>query len=456
MFWRFLAGPPIDRVVQQTPDDRDRFIDAIRAFAIVIVVLGHGFLALVAWHDQVPRAGNLLSEYPTGQLITWLFQVMPLFFFAGGYSNTASWEHRGGATYAQWMWRRAQRLLRPLWGYLFVMVPIALVLGVSTKAAISTPILVIATQLLWFLGIYLIVTALTPVLVFVEVRHAWAFIVAGLASIAIIDAARLHQWGGALPLLNFVLVWSLLASLGSRFRHGLLSGQTAVAMSSVALAVNVLIVLVLQWYPRSMVGMPGDRISNVAPPTLALTMHGLMVIGLAVAFAEPMRRLMTKTQVWRTTVHINLVMMTIYLWHLPVLMTLFLIERTIGFDRPTRITSTIGPVPDKGFWLASIPHWFAFVALVMAVVRLMWPLEYLRISWWDREIRHSPRGATVLSAIGAVLTGLALLMLSAGGLTLVPLRTTSYLGLPLNAVIALILLVLGAALLKRAGAQPTR
>ena len=70
--------------------------------AAAMVVAGHGFLAVVSWRNGVPRAGNVLARFPNGQLITWLFQVMPLFFFAGGYSNSISWEHRGERDYAQW------------------------------------------------------------------------------------------------------------------------------------------------------------------------------------------------------------------------------------------------------------------------------------------------------------------------------------------------------------------
>jgi hypothetical protein len=397
----------------------------------------------------------VLVSYPNGQLITWIFQVMPLFFFAGGYANAASWEHRGDRSYAQWMWGRSQRLLRPLWGYLIVMVPVALVVGANASARISTPILIIATQLLWFLGIYLVITALTPVLTRMDLRYEGALITGALLSIALIDLARLNSAGGPIALLNFVFVWALLASLGMRYRRGLLTPRSGLLLAGTALAVNLLMVLGMQWYPRSMVGMPGDRFSNVAPPTLALTMHGIVVIGVIAALATPIRTLMSRARVWRTTEAINLVMMTIYLWHLPALMALILIERVIGFERPTEIVKGVGPIPAAGFWTASIVHWMAFIAIVLLVVRVLWPLEYLRLPWWDRQqSTTSPRrAATALAATGSVMAGVSLLMISATGLNLKPMRTIIYLGLPINSLVALGILGVGAGLIKWAGSS---
>jgi len=38
---------------------------------------------VIAWPDGVPVLGNLLAAYPWTQALTWLLQIMPLFFWAG-------------------------------------------------------------------------------------------------------------------------------------------------------------------------------------------------------------------------------------------------------------------------------------------------------------------------------------------------------------------------------------
>jgi len=48
--------------------------------------------------------------------LTLLFQVMPVFFLVGGYSNAASWDaaQRTGTRYGTWVAGRARRLIGPV------------------------------------------------------------------------------------------------------------------------------------------------------------------------------------------------------------------------------------------------------------------------------------------------------------------------------------------------------
>ena len=61
-------------------------------------------------------AGNVLSTTPGLWLATWVLQVMPVFFFVGGFSNMVSWqalERRGGG-YVEYLSGRMARLLGPV------------------------------------------------------------------------------------------------------------------------------------------------------------------------------------------------------------------------------------------------------------------------------------------------------------------------------------------------------
>ncbi len=87
-----FAAVPARRAAEATPPDRDRVVDAARAVALLVVVAGHGVMAVVAWPEGIPRLGNLLAAFPWTQALTWLLQIMPLFFFAGGAANALSWD----------------------------------------------------------------------------------------------------------------------------------------------------------------------------------------------------------------------------------------------------------------------------------------------------------------------------------------------------------------------------
>ena len=72
-------------LVAATPATRDRYVDFLRAASIVVVMLGHWMMAVVTRRDGTWELGNLLTEFRGAWLLTWVFQVMPVFFFVGGF-----------------------------------------------------------------------------------------------------------------------------------------------------------------------------------------------------------------------------------------------------------------------------------------------------------------------------------------------------------------------------------
>ena len=92
-------------LAEATPETRDRYIDFLRAFSILVVVFGHWLMAGPEMVDGELRIGHLLAEARWAQWATWLLQVMPIFFFVGGFSNAGSWRsaRRRGITYAAWL-----------------------------------------------------------------------------------------------------------------------------------------------------------------------------------------------------------------------------------------------------------------------------------------------------------------------------------------------------------------
>ncbi len=70
--------------------DRDRTIDALRALSLLVVVVGHAFMALPRWDGQSLRLANTLTGSPRLQALTWVLQLMPLFFFAGGAASASA------------------------------------------------------------------------------------------------------------------------------------------------------------------------------------------------------------------------------------------------------------------------------------------------------------------------------------------------------------------------------
>ena len=164
------------------PGSRDRFIDLLRGGSIVAVVVGHWLVADVRWAAGGAGAGRLvetssLHEVPAMWPLTWLFVVIPLFFFVGGYANRRSWEGtlRRGEGYATFVDRRVHRVLAPAGLYIAVVAVVGLLLdragGVGVRALGG-----LFYQPLWFLGAYLCVVALTPLTLRLHARFGAAVI----------------------------------------------------------------------------------------------------------------------------------------------------------------------------------------------------------------------------------------------------------------------------------------
>jgi fucose 4-O-acetylase-like acetyltransferase len=452
---RLPPPPPVGRAVAGTPADRDRVLDLLRAGSLAVVVLGHSSMGVIGWDADGPTVTTALTWYAWAPWATWLLQVMPLFFVAGGAANARSW--RGSPLpYAAWLWRRVARLMRPVWPYLLVMAPVSGLVSALAPPGWSEPLLGLATQLLWFIGVYVVVTALTPLLVRAHDRHPLLGPVALLASVALVDWLRIGVGIAAVGLLTFVLAWAFAAQLGLLFDVGLLAGWRGLRVAAAAVLANLALVTVGP-YPVSMVGgSPGEPFSNMAPPSLVLTLHALVLAGLAGAARPALARLAQRPRVWWSATAINLTAMTLYLWHLPVLVTLVAATHLLGLDRPVTWTPQ-GPAPAPGYWWWTLAFLAVDLACVAGVVRMLWVLEVGRLPWWDvpaRTSRLAPateRRSSALAAAGAGGIGVGTVMLAATGLSGFPLRMSTVAGLPLNAAAAIGLMVLGGLLVRHSG-----
>lgn len=145
---------------------RDRFIDGLRALAILGVVAGHWLIGALV----VTPAGGLRIDSPMRYLqwlhpATWFLQMLGLFFLVGGYT-AAQGPRRArarGETDAQWIRRRLWRIGRPVAASAVILaVALALLVWSGLSAATARTTVVLFLQPLWFMGVYAVITALTP------------------------------------------------------------------------------------------------------------------------------------------------------------------------------------------------------------------------------------------------------------------------------------------------------
>jgi len=351
------------QISDATPPERDRYIDLLRVVAIGSVVAGHWLMAVVQPDgDGGATTSNALQQLRQAQVLTWLLQVMPLFFFVGGFvhaTGVCSLRRRGGG-YGDFVRARANRLLRPTLVFLLVWLAIALVFQLTGREGqLAALVTNAAVQPLWFVGAYLALIALAPPMYALHRRFGFSATLLLLTGAIVVDVARFVFELGALAPLNGIFIWLAVHQLGFSYADGALGRRAGLVFAAGGLGALTLLTVVTGWYPISMVGLPGDRFSNMNPPTLAILTQALWLIGLALLLRRPLTRWLERPRVWRYVVGANAVVMTTFLWHLSALFIAYLV--LIGFDVAL-------PNVGSGLWWASRLPWLLLLAALCAVL----------------------------------------------------------------------------------------
>ncbi|APS21089.1 acyltransferase [Streptomyces sp. Tue 6075] len=443
-------GSSVRELAGATPATRDRYVDLLRVASLGAVVLGHWLMAAVT-PDGV---GNLLAVVPALQPLTWLLQVMPVFFFVGGFSHALSYrsllrkrpEAAPGAAadsvYSAFLRARLQRLLRPTMVFVLVWGAAALLVQLLGGGGGLTGVtLRMVTQPLWFIGIYLAMVAFTPPLLKLHERYGWGAF-AGLAgAVVVVDVLRFAVGVPYVEFLNFAFVWLAVHQLGFLRADGRIRLRRAALLAGGGLVIATALVA-FGPYPLSMVGMPGEKVSNMAPPTLALLAHGLWLVGAVELLRAPAARLLERPRVWRTVVAANGVAMTAFLWHLTAMFGVY--GALLALDVAL-------PEPASAAWWAQVPLRLALAAaLTAALVAAFRTFE--RPAAPAAPGTPGASGAGPLAALGATLCLLGVLGLSIVGFGgLLDGRTALLIAIPVSAPAAVAMTLGGWLLVERAG-----
>ncbi|GAB1817144.1 acyltransferase family protein [Herbidospora sp. RD11066] len=335
--------------VHPVASPRDPFVDVIRVLGMVLVVVQHWSMPVLLDRGGDLVTGNALASVP---LITWISQVMPLVFFAGGAANYLSWTARPQSA-EKWIGKRIVRLGWPVLPLIAVWLPLPYLLnalGVPAQPLDVASRLV--GQLLWFLAVYLLAVVTTPLLARIETKVLLPVCVAGALAV---DFIRFDGFEAA-GYLNVAFVWLAVHHIGFLYAQGrlTLTGRRALALAGAGFGVTAALVIAGP-YPASMIGMPGMP-SNMAPPSAVMLAVFAGQLGLALWAREWLNRALPAPVLrWLAPR-----MMTFYLWHMTALITVGGVA-FLGLGAET-------PEPWSGNWWTLLPVWLGWLALVLTVL----------------------------------------------------------------------------------------
>ena len=382
---------------------RDSAIDLVRAACVVVVVMLHALMAGVVLDATGPVFVNAADGAAWFAPLTWVVQIMPLFFVIGGFAGARGLDaHRArGGDATGFVAARVQRLLLPA---TLAVGAAGAALAALVLAGVDPAVIEIAgfrfAQPLWFLGVFLLCQALLPVLHRAHRSASLRTLGALAAAAVLVDIVRATLGVDAIGILNLAFVWLALQQIGFFLADGRIDAFSRRTRSSVGLgAAGALAVLMVTGV------FSPDLFANLNPPTVALLLVGVAQTMALSLGRGALTRISLRPRVATFSDFVNARTMTIYLWHMPVVLAmagaLALAGMLFGFALP---------VPSSPEWWLTRPLWWAGVASLTAVLALVLaPLE-----------RRRPLRATTAPkrAARAVISGVAaVVLLLAGGTT---------------------------------------
>ena len=361
---------------------REVYIDLLRAFSMLVVVVFHWVFTVLEFGPDFIRVNSPIGSTPGVWILTWVLQVMPLFFFVGGYAHWIVWkktQERGGGwwTFVQ---GRLRRLVFPALAVGVVWVIIGTAIGALRDIHWLGEAVLLIVSPLWFLGIYTTLVVIAPVAIWAHKRWGPIVLVFLVGLAAVLDTVRFahdQEWAGYL---NFLVFWGFCHQLGLMYRP-LSEAARQVAWSMLWGGVFGLVALTnFGLYPRSMVGVPGDRFSNMGPPTLVIVSLVVLQVGVAMLVRPFVVQRLAGSVRWQ---HINEVAngasLPMYLFH------------TSGFAIAVTLvywgTGYVLPAETTAEWWLQRPVWLVLPA--MCTVPLIAPFVG-RITSKQREMPVLP------------------------------------------------------------------
>ncbi|GAA2088117.1 acyltransferase family protein [Pseudolysinimonas kribbensis] len=382
---------------------RDLTLDLARVFCVLLVVVIHLLEVGVGAGPHGIVVTRPLEHQWWFDGVTWVMQIMPLFFVVGGFAGMTAWRNlrRRGGTAADFVRNRVLRLAQPaLPLFVFYVAALGIATLVGAPPALVASVAVGAGSPLWFIAAYTLCQALLPALATWHERNRWAPLAVLLAGVIIVDVLRytvpghldfsyayadVHVTldGDTIGLLDMLFVWPLVQQLGFWYADGWFDRRRWWQLALLGLGAWATLFPMVFAGPYS-----ADMLTNLNPPTLPLVALGLAQ-ACTLRLLKPALTGLMRTRGARGIVFLaGTRLMTIYLWHLPIIIALAGLALLIPGASPT---------PGSAAW------WWSRIAVYVLVLGLLFALSLL-VGRWEAPRELGPTPPIGVVAVCAALT----------------------------------------------------
>jgi fucose 4-O-acetylase-like acetyltransferase len=369
---------------------RDLTLDLARVFCVLLVVVIHLLFIGVGFDSD----GELVISRPLEEqswfaAATWVGQIMPLFFVVGGFAAITAWRSsvRRGGTASDYVKTRVLRLAQPsLPLFLFYVVVVGGATLIGIDQGLLDSVVGGAGSPLWFIAAYTLCQALVPVTVRLHARAPIATLLVLLAGVIAVDTARYSSGIEELGYFNMLFVWVLVQQLGYWYADGWFARRAWWQL--VLIAVACYAALVPLAFPGAIGPYSADMLTNLNPPTLPLVLLALAQACLLRLLRPALAKLMNTKGARAVVFLVGTRLMTIYLWHLP----LIIIFAGLGLLIPGA-----SPEPSSPVW------WWSRILVYLLVLAALFALSLL-VGRWEQPRELGPTPPIWVVVVAAALT----------------------------------------------------
>lgn len=403
-----MSSAATDSTTRTVPAGRDLTLDLARVVCVVLVVFVH---ILFTGVGRAPDGSLLIERTVEAQswfsAASWIANIMPLFFVVGGYAARAGWRSASarGDSAEDFVRVRLLRLARPaLPLFVFFTVVLGAMRLIGVDPALVDTVAIGVGSPLWFLAAYMIVQALAPAMMRLHERYGAWVLLGLLAGAVLVDTFRFTVIGGFLGIQpvagtgyglgqelfgipNIVFVWLFAQQIGFFLFDGWFGARRWWQLMLLIGAGYAAL-----WGLVSMGGYSWNMLGNQWPPTTAMVMLAVIQAAALTLLHAPLTALMKHRAAQGVVFLIGSRLMTIYLWHLPMIMVLIGIQLALPLPLPA---------PGSAIW------WWTRPLFLIVVLGAVWVLSLWLIRFEKVPATGPARFSSKAAVVAAVLVFIA-------------------------------------------------
>lgn len=403
-----MSSAATDSMTRTVPAGRDLTLDLARVVCVVLVVFVH---ILFTGVGRAPDGSLLIERTVEAQswftAASWIANIMPLFFVVGGYAARAGWRSASarGDSAEDFVRVRLLRLARPaLPLFIFFTVVLGATRFIGVDPALVDTVAIGVGSPLWFLAAYMIVQALAPEMMRLHERYGALVPLGLLAGAVLVDTFRFTVIGGFLGIQpvagtgyglgqelfgipNIVFVWLFAQQIGFFLFHGWFGARRWwQLLLLIGAGYGAL------WGLVSLGGYSWNMLGNQWPPTTAMVILAVIQAAALTLLHAPLTALMRHRAAQGAVFLIGSRLMTIYLWHLPMIMVLIGIQLALPLPLPA---------PGSAVW------WWTRPLFLLVVLAAVWVLSLWLIRFEKAPAVGPSRFSSKVAVVAAVLVFIA-------------------------------------------------